>query len=94
MVQLHVAGHLVRDPHTTAVGDKERAALAELGNIAASAFLNGIAALIRGSMVPSVPELVADGTDQVLDAALGSFDQVWRARVDVDQRAVWLIWRS
>jgi chemotaxis protein CheY-P-specific phosphatase CheC len=89
-----LAGHLVRENTVATLGERELAALSELGNIAASAFLNGIAALIRGSMVPSVPELIADTTDAVLNVALGEFDRVWAARIDVDQRVMWLVWRA
>lgn len=89
---LALSRHLVKDAGA-ALGARETAALAELGNIAASAFLNGVAALLHGSCVPSVPELVHDSVTLVLADALGADEgALWVARIDVDQRAVWLAW--
>lgn len=50
--------------------ERAQGALAELGNIAASAFLNAVAARVRRACVPSVPRYVDGG----LRGALGNVD--------------------
>jgi chemotaxis protein CheY-P-specific phosphatase CheC len=46
-------------------------ALTELGNIGASAYLNGIADMLNVTCVPSVPHFVVDETHAALASALG-----------------------
>jgi len=46
-----------QDAHGGALGPTQLAALAELGNIAASAFLNGAARVVRRACLPSVPRV-------------------------------------
>ena len=45
-------------------------ALAEIGNIAASAFLNGVARVVGRTCLPSVPRVTHSPTEQALRAAL------------------------
>jgi chemotaxis protein CheY-P-specific phosphatase CheC len=55
-------------PAEGALGEPARAALAELGNIAASAFLNAAARLLRRSCLPSVPRVGLDPSFAALPA--------------------------
>lgn len=53
-----------------AIGPAALAALAELGNIAASAFLNGVARLVKRACLPSVPRVGHASASTVLSATL------------------------
>ncbi len=57
-------------PAEGALGESARAALAELGNIAASAFLNAAARLLRRSCLPSVPRVGLDPSFAALPAPM------------------------
>lgn len=54
-----------------AVGKGALAALAELGNIAASAFLNGAARVVGRTCVPSVPRVVHAPTSDAIRSVVG-----------------------
>ena len=69
------------------LGRRGTAALTELGNIAASAFLNGAAELLRASCVPSVPSLFVGDPAQLVPDALGGAAEALVVRLmigDVD----------
>jgi chemotaxis protein CheC len=53
-----------------AIGPASLAALAELGNIAASAFLNAVARLVKRTCLPSVPRVGHASASTVLAATL------------------------
>ncbi|MDP2340733.1 MAG: chemotaxis protein CheC [Deltaproteobacteria bacterium] len=55
-----------------AIGKGALAALAELGNIVASAFLNGAARVVGRTCLPSVPRLLHAATAEALTAASSS----------------------
>jgi chemotaxis protein CheY-P-specific phosphatase CheC len=56
-------------------------ALKELGNITASAFLNGVAALLETSCVPSVPSIEMEAAERALAHALGRDGEALYARL-------------
>ena len=58
-------------------------ALTELCNIAASAYLNGVARAIDTACVPSVPILILDDVHSAIDSALGDTHEIAVARLDV-----------
>ena len=75
--------------HTSAdkLGKRVIAALTELGNIVASAFMNGVAELVHESCVPSVPVFSNGDPAQVLPGALGGATEALVVRLvigDVD----------
>lgn len=80
-----VAHAMVGGRHTQAPSDKlgkrMTAALTELGNIAASAFMNGVAEEVHRSCVPSVPEFASGDPAVVVPAALGGGSAVQVARL-------------
>lgn len=61
--------------------ERARGALGELGNIAASAFLNAVATRVRRACVPSVPRLFDGGLRGALE----------RVEVDPEQRGLLLV---
>ncbi len=63
------------------LGKRMTAALTELGNIAASAFMNGVADQVHRSCVPSVPAFANGEAAQVIPAALGDAGAVQVARL-------------
>ncbi|MCC7110038.1 MAG: chemotaxis protein CheC [Deltaproteobacteria bacterium] len=65
------------------LGKRAVAALAELGNIAASAFMNGAAELLHQSCLPSVPSLAVGDPAELLPKALSGRSQAQVARVEV-----------
>lgn len=65
------------------LGKRSLAALTELGNIAASAFMNGAAELLHKSCVPSVPSLAVGDPAALLPAALGNGSAAQVARVAI-----------
>lgn len=65
------------------LGKRALAALTELGNIAASAFMNGAAELLHKSCVPSVPSLAFGDPAELLPAALGNGSAAQVARVAI-----------
>jgi hypothetical protein len=91
---LGLTRHLLKPTPKTSPGSvnkHEKAALSELGNIVASAFLNGVAGA-AGRYVPSVPTLVVDSGPIAVEQALGGFGTAWCGRIDVDGRALWVLW--
>ena len=74
-------------PPAEKLGRRATAALTELGNIAASAFLNGAAELLRASCVPSVPSFHVGDPAHLLPDALGGAHEALVVRLvigDVD----------
>ena len=65
------------------LGKRALAALTELGNIAASAFMNGAAELLHESCVPSVPSVTVGDPVELLPAALGGAAAAHVARLIV-----------
>jgi chemotaxis protein CheY-P-specific phosphatase CheC len=74
-----------RDIATALVGSANEkrlmGALTELGNITASAFLNGVAALLETSCVPSVPDIEIGDAEKALTTAIGHAGEVLFARL-------------
>lgn len=70
-----IAGRLLRtDPASTDLDDgRVQGALAEVGNIVASAFLNAISERVGAPCLPSVPELVRGAAEGAVPAALAHF---------------------
>ncbi|MCC7073273.1 MAG: hypothetical protein IT383_18280 [Deltaproteobacteria bacterium] len=67
------------------LGKRLTGALTELGNIAASAFMNGVAELVHQSCVPSVPAFGHGDAAEVLPAALGDALEVQVARLIIGE---------
>ena len=57
-------------------------ALTELGNIGASAYLNGVARALDTACVPSVPSLLVDDADKAVAHAFGSASAIDVVRLD------------
>jgi chemotaxis protein CheY-P-specific phosphatase CheC len=91
---LALAGRLLR-ADVSSLDGRAQAALSELGNIAASAFLNGVAAAApqtaRSSVLPSVPKLEHGSACDVMARCMEQRG-AWQAVADVDQRQVYLLW--
>ncbi|MBI1945923.1 MAG: chemotaxis protein CheC [Deltaproteobacteria bacterium] len=76
---------------TEKLGKRVTAALTELGNITASAFMNGAADLLHQSCVPSVPTFALGAPAQLVPGALGGATQALVVRLligDVDVELV------
>lgn len=69
-----------------AVGKGALAALAELGNIAASAFLNGAARVVGRTCVPSVPRVVHAPASDAIGGVIGGSAVVDVATLRVQQQ--------
>lgn len=69
------------------------AALAEVGNILASAFLNGAARLCGRACLPSVPHMSHGPLSSLLPQLLGD-GRVVQARIVVDGQLLFLLWRQ
>lgn len=67
---------------------RQLGALTELGNIGASAYLNGVAKQLRATCLPSVPSLLIDESARAVEAALGKSEHVQLARVVLGRHAV------
>lgn len=65
------------------LGKRALAALTELGNIAASAFMNGAAELLHQSCIPSVPSLHHGDPAEHVPAVLGGASTAEIARLDI-----------
>ncbi len=63
----HLTGAVTLDGD---IGSGALAALAELGNIVASAFLNGAARVVGRTCLPSVPRVIHSSTSEALIAAV------------------------
>ena len=68
------------------VGKGALAALAELGNIAASAFLNGAARVVGRTCVPSVPRIVHAPAGDAIGTVVGGASVVDVATLRVQQQ--------
>ncbi|MEE8392426.1 MAG: hypothetical protein V3S14_16730 [Anaerolineae bacterium] len=60
---------------TTSLGDMERSALAELGDVMVSYFLNAVAGLTGRPLLPSTPTVLVDVLTNVLDVFVASEDE-------------------
>jgi chemotaxis protein CheC len=69
-------------------------ALTELGNIGASAWLNGVATVVRAMCLPSVPNLVLDEAGAAITSALGAGSEISVARLDLGTSTVDLAFRA
>ncbi len=65
----HLVDLLLEEPAgtTTELGDMERSALAEVGNVGVSSFLNALATLTRTPLRPSTPAVMVDMLGAILD---------------------------
>src|SRR4051812_41109389 len=79
-----LAADLVGPAKTAADVLSKRAlgALTELGNIGASAYLNGVARALETACVPSVPSVAVDDADKAVALALGAASSIEVARLD------------
>lgn len=73
---LELADQIMGQPHGTthALGCLERSALAELGNVTGTFFLNSIALTTRGNTRPSPPAVLVDMIGAILDVILTTTD--------------------
>jgi chemotaxis protein CheC len=64
-------------PGTTAsLGDMERSALAEAGDVMVSYFLNAVAGLTRQPLLPSTPTVMVDMLATILDKFIAPMDKI------------------
>lgn len=82
IAQAMVGGRHTQVP-SEKLGKRLTGALTELGNIAASAFMNGAAELLHQSCLPSVPSLAVGDPAELLPKALSGRSQAQVARVEV-----------
>lgn len=73
---------------TDKLGRRVQAALTEMGNIAASAFMNGAAELLRAACVPSVPSLTFGDAAAIIPTALNGAGEVLVVRLVVGDVSV------
>jgi chemotaxis protein CheC len=71
---LELVDLILRQPHgtTTALGSLERSALAELGNLTGSFFLNAVAAFTGIGARPSPPAVMVDMVGAILDIVVAT----------------------
>ena len=61
---------------TRTFSELELSALKEVGNILASAYLNALGALLRMTLIPSIPILALDNAGKLVESALADFGGV------------------